>query len=67
MTVHDEDVHQEVALELSCESRDTNSFDGQIVDRPCGKMELVHSSSSIVGIQTFMTNEILPGSDENGV
>ena len=30
MIVHDEDVHEEVALELSCESCDTSISDGQI-------------------------------------
>ena len=28
------------------------------VDRLCGDLELVHSSSSTTGVQTFMTGEI---------
>ena len=44
LTVHDEDVHEEIALEPSCESSDTNTSDSQIVDKLCDELELVHSS-----------------------
>ena len=44
-TVHDEDVHEEIALEPFCESSDTSTFASQIVDKPCDELELVHSSS----------------------
>ena len=42
ITVHDEDVHEEIALEPSCESSDTNTSDSQTVDKPCDGLELVH-------------------------
>ena len=35
LTVHDEDVHEEIALEPFCDSSDTNTFDSQIVDKSC--------------------------------
>ena len=58
LTVHDEDVHEEIALEPSCESSDTSTFASQIVDKPCDELELVHSSSSTVGVQSVMPCEI---------
>ena len=58
LIVHDEDVHEEIALEPSCESSDTSTFASQIVDKPCDELELVHSSSPTAGIQTVMTGEI---------
>ena len=57
-TVHDEDVHEEIALEPSCESSDTSTLASQIVNKPCDEMELVHSSSPTAGIQTVMTGAI---------
>ena len=45
LTVHDEDVHEEIALEPSYESSNTSTFASQIVDKPCDELELVHSSS----------------------
>ena len=51
LTVHDEDVHEEIALEPSYESSDTNTPDSQIVDKPCDELELVHSSSPTAGVQ----------------
>ena len=50
LIVHDEDVHQEIALEPSCESGDTGTSDGHIVDNPCDELELVHSSSPTAGV-----------------
>ena len=50
LTVHDEDAHEEMALEPSCESSDTSTFASQIVDKPCDELELVHSSSPTTGI-----------------
>ena len=44
ITIHDEDVHEEIALEPSCETSDTSTSDSQIVDKPCDELELVHSS-----------------------
>ena len=61
LTVHDEDVHEEIALEPSCMSSDTSTFASQIVDEPCDELELVHSSSPIAGIKTVMTGEIHEG------
>ena len=45
LTIHDEDVHEEITLEPSYESSDTSTFSSQIVDKPCDELELVHSSS----------------------
>ena len=66
-TVHDEDVHEEVALELSCESSVTNTSDRQIVDNLCGELELVHSSSPTAGIEIVMIGEIheVQGNEHN--
>ena len=50
LTVHDEDVHEEITLESSCESSGTNTFDGHIVDKSCNELDLVHSSSPTVGV-----------------
>ena len=50
LTVHDEDVHEEITLEPSYESSDTSTFASQIVDKPCDELELVHSSSPTTGI-----------------
>ena len=58
LTVHDEDVHEEIALEISCESSDTDKFDSQIVDKLCGELELGHSLSFTAGIPIFMISEI---------
>ena len=58
LIVHDEDVHEEIALEPSCESSNTSTFASQIVDKPCDELELVHSSSPTVGVQKIMTGEI---------
>ena len=49
---------EEVALKPFCESSDTDTFDSRIVDRPCGELDLVHSSSSTARVQTIMTGEI---------
>ena len=48
LTIHDEDVHEEIALEPSCESNDTSTFASQIVDKRCDELELVHPSSPIM-------------------
>ena len=58
LTIHDENVHEEIALEPSCESSNTSTFTIQIMDKPCDELELVHSSSPTAGIQTVMTGEI---------
>ena len=58
LTVHDEDVHEEIALEPSCESSDTSTFANQIVDKSCDELELVHSSTPTAGVQTVMTGGI---------
>ena len=58
ITVHDEDVHEEIALEPSCESSDTSTFASQIVDKPCDELDLVHSSSPKARVQKFMIGEI---------
>ena len=58
ITVHDEDVHEEIALEPSCEFGDIGTFDSQIVDKSCDGLELVHSSSPTVGAQTVMKGKI---------
>ena len=50
IAVHDEDVHEEIALESSCESSDTSTFPSRIVDTLCDKLELVHSSSPTAGV-----------------
>ena len=42
LTIHDENVHEEITLEPSCESSDTNTSDSQIVDKSCDGLELVH-------------------------
>ena len=67
LTTHDEDVHEEIALKPSCESRDTNTSDSQIVDKPCDELELVHSSSPTTGVQIVMTGEIheVQGNEHN--
>ena len=39
ITIQDEDVHEEIALEPSCESSDTSTSDSQIVDKPCEGLE----------------------------
>ena len=49
LTIHDEDVHEEIALEPSCEYSDTSTFASHIVDKPCDELELVHSSSPTTG------------------
>ena len=49
LILHDEDVPEEVALELYCESSVTSTSDRQIVDNLCGELELVHPSSSTAG------------------
>ena len=36
LTVHDEDVHEEIALEASFESSDTITSDCHIVEKQCG-------------------------------
>ena len=58
LTIHDEP---------SCESSDTSKFTSQIVDKPCDELELVHSSSPTVGIQTVMTRKIheVQGNEHN--
>ena len=58
LTVHDENVHEEIALEPSCESSDTSTSDSQIVDKPCDELDLVHSSSPTAGVQTIMIGDI---------
>ena len=58
LTVDDEDVHEEIALETSCESSDTSTFASQIVDKSCDELELVKSSSPTAGVQIVMTSEI---------
>ena len=35
LTVHDEDVHEEIALKPSREFSDTNTSNSQILDKPC--------------------------------
>ena len=54
LTIHDEDVHEEIALEPSCEFSDTRTFTSRIVDKTCDELELVHSSSPTIGAQTVM-------------
>ena len=51
-------MHEEITLHPSYESTDTNTFARQIVDKPCDKLDLVHSSSTTARIQTVMTGEI---------
>ena len=58
LTVHDEDVHEEITLKPSYVSSDTNTSDSQIVDKSCDELELIHSSSPIAGVQTVMVGEI---------
>ena len=58
LTVHDEDVHEEIALKPSYVSSDTNTFNSQIEDKSCDELELIHSSSPTTGVQTVMTGEI---------
>ena len=58
LTVHEEDMHEEIALEPFCDSSDTSTFTSQIVDKSCDELELVHSSSPTAGVQTVMTGEI---------
>ena len=48
LTTHNEGMHGDTALEPSCESRNTNTSDDQVMDMLCGELELVHSSSSTV-------------------
>ena len=50
LIVHDEDVHEQITLEASCESSDTSTFASHIMDNPCDDLELVHSSSPTAGI-----------------
>ena len=50
LTVHDEDLHKEIALEPSYESSDTSTFASQIMDKSCDELELVHSSSPTPGV-----------------
>ena len=45
LKVHDEDVHEEIALEPSCESSDTNTFASQILVKMYDELVLVYSSS----------------------
>ena len=49
IAVHDEDVHEDIPLDPSCESSDTSTFASRIVDKPCDELELVHSSSPTTG------------------
>ena len=65
--VHDEDVHEEITLEPSCESSDASTPDSQTVDKPCDELELLHSSSPTTGAQTVMTGEIheVQGNEHN--
>ena len=67
IALHDEVVHEEIALEPSCESSDTSTFASRIVDKPCDELELVHSSSPTAGAQTVMTGEIheVQGNEHN--
>ena len=67
LTVHDEDVHEEIALEPSCDSSDTSTFANQIVDKPCDELELVYSSSPTLGVHIVMTNKIhvVQGNENN--
>ena len=51
-------MHEEIALEPSCEFSDTSTFTSQIVDKTCDELELVHSSSPIARVQTVMTGGI---------
>ena len=50
LTIHDEDVHEEITLEPSCEFSDTSKFASQIVDQQCDELELVQSSSPTEGV-----------------
>ena len=60
-------MHEEIALEQSCKSRDTRTFASRIVDKPCDELELAHSSSPIAGAQTIVTGEIheVQGNEHN--
>ena len=60
-------MHEEIALEPSCESSDTNTFASQIVVKPYDELELVYSSSPTSGVQTVMTDEIhvVQGNERN--
>ena len=51
-------MHEEIALQPSCESSDTSTSDSQIVDKSCDGLESVHSSSLTAEVQTVMTGEI---------
>ena len=50
LTVHDEDVHEEIELEPSCEFGDTSTFTSQIVVKPYDELELVYYSSPTLGV-----------------
>ena len=67
LTVHDEDVHEEIALDSSCESSNTSTSNSQIVDKLCDELELVHSSSPTAVVQTVMIGEIheVQGNEHN--
>ena len=60
-------MHEEIALEPSCESSDTNTSNSQIVDKLRDELEFVHSSSPTPGVQTVMTGEIhkVQGNEHN--
>ena len=51
-------MHEEIALEPSCESSDKITFASWVVDKASDELELVHSSSPTAGVQTVMTSEI---------
>ena len=58
LTVHDEDVHEDIVLEPSCKSSDTDTPDSQIVDNLCDELKLLHSLSPTTGVQIVMIGEI---------
>ena len=60
-------MHEEITLEPSCESSDTNTPHSQIVDKKCDELELVHSLSPTSGVQTVMTDKIheVQGNEHN--
>ena len=67
LTVHDENVHEEVAVEPSYEYSDTNTYDSHIVGKMCDGLGFVHSSSPTPGVQIVMTSEIheVQGNEHN--
>ena len=54
IAVHDEDVHEEIALEPSCKSSDTSTSDSQILDKLCAGSDNLFSALYFL-LQIFHT------------